>query len=408
MKTILAFLFLVITGRFRQAFDVVRHLNLGTQMAFVGLGLGSYAVHQYPSQLYAMGERGYYAARLATAAKTDGIPVSRAGQQRLAELIKTLQNDQSIELRRRDLGIGQGYNTWAVAQFTVALGDASPVEPAAIQRFYETNIDPDCACWRETPQHPPHTGATGWTVFSMSSMRIKAPPRVLAYLLALQSPDGWWPIHPTRLEPKSASTYSTAWATLALCSQLPLQQPGEWAAELGADVGKIKFAIENALNWLAKNEISQSARWLDYPANSAGIKSSSVAGLVIHVMQRCGYHDGTAKLHQRWLDTLPVEVSNANTTEVSNIDIQLKGGGLDFDRTRHYVLQWGLIATVDAYASGGLMQHAAALQWIERILSPGLVSPEVRNQHWVSAELLYALKYLQAGIAPAGRKLAGP
>jgi hypothetical protein len=71
------------------------------------------------------------------------------------------------------------------------------------------------------------------------------------------------------------------------------------------------------------------------------------------------------------------------------------------------VLQWQLVATVDAFAAGTLAQRAAALQWIEWILTPGLVSPEVRNQNWVSAELLYALKYLQAHVAPSGKGPAG-
>jgi hypothetical protein len=98
------------------------------------------------------------------------------------------------------------------------------------------------------------------------------------------------------------------------------------------------------------------------------------------------------------------EVTNANTTEVSNTYITPATGGLDFDRTRHYVLQWELVATVDAYAAGDLNQRATALQWLERILIPGLASPEVRNQNWVSAELLYGLRYLQANVAQPATK----
>jgi hypothetical protein len=165
--------------------------------------------------------------------------------------------------------------------------------------------------------------------------------------------------------------------------------------------GKIKFAIENSLNWLEKNEIVQAARWMDYPASSPSLKSVSISGLVVHVMRQCGH--GDPSLHRRWLASLPLDVTNANSTELSNTYITPIGGGLDFDRTRHYVLQWQLVATVDAYASGSLGERAAALQWIERILTPSLASPEVRNQSWVSAELLYALRYLQAASVPPAK-----
>ena len=403
MKQISRFVFLVVTGRFRNAFDLLRHLRLGTQFAFVGLGLGSYFVHQYPKELYSFGERGYYAAIVATTAKSDAIPLSRGGRQRLGELIETLQGDLTTEIMRHELGVEHGYNTWQVAQTVVALGGSSPVEAKAVQGFFEKNLDEECGCWRETPEKPPHTGATGWTVYSMSKLGIKAPPRILAFLLTIQSPDGWWPLLPARLEPKSASTYATAWATLALCSQLPLQQ----GAENSADAGKISFAIENSLNWLTKNEIAQSARWLDYPVNRPSFKSVSISGLIVHVMHQCGYVQGTARLHRQWLDSLASEITSADTTEISNTSINLRNGALDFDRTRHYVLQWQLVATVDAFAAGTLAQRATALQWIEWILTPGLVSPEVRNQNWVSAELLYALKYLQAHVASSGKGSVG-
>jgi hypothetical protein len=397
MKDVFKFVVLVITAQFSKAFDLVRHLRLGTQLGFVGAGVGSYMIHQYPAEIYTAGERAYYVAALAIGAKSDKIPLSAGAQRRLAELIKKLQGDLTIELKRRDLGIEHGYNTWQVAQTVVALGDAVRSEAPAVERFFEKNLDRECSCWRETPQAQPHTGATGWTIFSLSRMGIKASPRALTYLLSLQAQDGWWPLYPAKPEPKSAATYATAWATLALCTQLPLQDSAD------PTTPKIKFAVENSLNWLEKNEIPQSARWMDYPASSPSLKSVSISGLVVHVTGQCGHSD--ARLHHDWLNNLPTEVSSASTTELSNTYITPIGGGLDFDRTRHYVLQWAVLATVDSYPDGTLLQRATALQWLERILTPGLASPEVRNQNWVAAELLYALSYLQAHVAsPPSKK----
>jgi hypothetical protein len=297
-------------------------------------------------------------------------------------------------MRRRNLGIGAGYNSWAIAQMAVALGEASPVPASDVRETYEKTLDEGCWCWRETPQAQPHTGATGWVVFSMSQLGMKTPQPTLDFMLKMQSPEGWWPLYPAKLEPSNASTYATAWAALALCSQLQLR-PSD--GDDDASVASAKFAVENALNWLAKNEVVRAARWVDYPANTSSRRSISISGLVIHVMNQCRYTEGLGALHQHWLDALPFEVTNANTTEASNADIFLDKG-LEFDRTRHYVLQWTLIATVDAYLSGNLAQRAAAVQWIERILKPTLLGPEVRSQRWVAAELLFALNYLQAHV----------
>jgi hypothetical protein len=374
MSDVFKFVVFVVTAQFSKAFELVRHLRLGTKLGFVAVGAVSYVVHQYPTELYTLGERAYYVGKLATGAKRDTILLSQSAQRRLAELIRTLQADLTIELKRRDLGVERGYNTWAVAQLVVALGEAVRSEAPAIQSFFEANLDKECSCWRETPQQQPHTGATGWTVFSMSRLGLKAPPQTLSFLLSLQSPEGWWPLHPAKLEPRSASTYATAWAALALCWQLPLQEPAD------PRIAKIKFAIANSLNWLEKNEIGQSTRWMDYPANTPSLKSISISGLVLHVLEQCGHDD--PRMQRAWLDGLSLDITNANTTEMSNTYITPSAGGLDFDKTRHAVLQWALLATVDSYAAGTLIERASALQWLERILTPNLLSPQVRNETW--------------------------
>jgi hypothetical protein len=373
----------------------VRHLRLGTKLAFLGVGLGSYAFHQYPDTILLYAGRAYYVADLAIKPKSDTIPLSASAKKNLSDLIQALQYDLRVEMRRRNLGISAGYNSWAIAQMAVALRNASPVPTAEVRETYEKTLDESCGCWRETPQAQPHTGATGWVVFSMSEFGMQTPARILENMLAMQSPDGWWPLYPAKLDVSNASTYATDWAALALCTQLPLQK------KFGQDdavVARMSFAVENAVNWLAKNEVVQAARWFDYPANPSSMRSISVSGLTIHVLNQCGYTQGLTVLHQRWLDAMPFEVTSASMTEASNADIFLKQG-LEFDRTRHYVLQWALVATVDAYASGNLAQRAAAVQWIERILKPSLLGPEVRSQRWVAAELLFALSHLQAHAA---------
>lgn len=186
MSHVLTFLFHVITGQFRKAYELVRHLRLGTQLSFVGQGLVSYGFHQYPNEIYLLGERGYYIVRLGVSAgmPSNAIPLSTRGRQQLSSLIETLRNDLTIELMRRDLGVSQGYNTWAVAQTVVGLASALRIEPSTILAFFERNIDENCACWHETPEKQPHTGATGWTIYSISALGLAAPPIVLNSLLS--------------------------------------------------------------------------------------------------------------------------------------------------------------------------------------------------------------------------------
>jgi hypothetical protein len=147
-----------------------------------------------------------------------------------------------------------------------------------------------------------------------------------------------------------------------------------------------------------QSEIQETARWYDYPANAAKMNSASISGLVLHVLAKCGATTHLQRQHRTWLGGMPATIASASTAEVSNVMLTLASGGLDFDRTRNYVLQWTLIATVDAYASGSALQKAAARQWLERILTPALVSEEVRKQTWVGAELLLALSHLAAAL----------
>lgn len=401
MKTLTKFIFLVITGRMLPAFNILREHRVGAQLTFLALGLVSYVVHQYPRELYSLGERAYFASELITRSNNDGIPLSRTARQNLAQLITTLRAEQSAEFNRRDLGIEKGYVAWTIAQIAVSYGNVPPVDPASVRQFFEKTMDDDCGCWRETPQRQPHTGATGWTVYAMSTLGIPAPSRAVSFLLSLQGPEGWWGLHPTKPEPGSASTYATAWATLALCTQMPLQQK----SGSSDDTGRIKAAVDKALAWLMQSEIQDTARWYDYPANGAKMNSASISGLVLHVLAKCGATSQLERQHRKWLDGMPAAIASASTAEVSNVMVTLASGGLDFDRTRNYVLQWTMIATVDAYASGSLLQKAAARQWLERILTPALVSDEVRKQTWVGAELLLALSNLAAAL---DQPLSGP
>ena len=156
MQNVFKFLFHVVSGRFRLAFEMLTELQLGTKVAFVGIGFCSYIIQQYPTELYTAGERSYYMTVLAVTGNDRRIKLSKGGRSHLDSLIKNLKNDHTVELMRRNLGVVQGYNTWAVAQTVVALGRPLPVKSATLKTFFEGRIDEKCNCWRETPEKQPH------------------------------------------------------------------------------------------------------------------------------------------------------------------------------------------------------------------------------------------------------------
>ena len=65
------------------------------------------------------------------------------------------------------------------------------------------------------------------------------------------------------------------------------------------------------------------------------------------------------------------------------------------DHFQQITLPWMLIATVDAYSSGGIFQKARARDWIDAALSEhSVLTADANTNNWWRAEFLYALKYV--------------
>ena len=59
-------------------------------------------------------------------------------------------------------------------------------------------------------------------------------------------------------------------------------------------------------------------------------------------------------------------------------------------------LPWMLIATVDAYSNGNILQKGRALDWINVALSKqSVLTADANTESWKRAELLYAIKYVR-------------
>jgi len=59
-------------------------------------------------------------------------------------------------------------------------------------------------------------------------------------------------------------------------------------------------------------------------------------------------------------------------------------------------LVWLIAATIDAYASGNIVERAFALSWLERVIASEPLE-QVKadsDDNWIAAELLIALKGL--------------
>jgi hypothetical protein len=102
-------------------------------------------------------------------------------------------------------------------------------------------------------------------------------------------------------------------------------------------------------------------------------------------------------LDKEWLDNLlpiPPTASDADNP-YHWIRIRDKPNYPELDAFVQIKLPWMLVATVDAYPSGTVLQRVTALQWLESALQqPTVVNADTQPNNWWRAELLYGLKYV--------------
>lgn len=346
---------------------------------------------QYPEKGLNLASLAFNSVRILTA-PSGKIPVSESAKDRLSNLINTLTVNLTADILDKSQGEEFGFTAWPIAQMSVALRDNDAFDKKDIGNFLLKKLDLNCSCWRETAGKAPHVAASAWVLYAFGLLDLPHVAEAEDFLIGNQKFGGWWPLHPSTLQKKNASTYATVWAIFALNEHV------KYGHFTGDNKNKINEIITKGLSWIRKNKIENQARWYDYPNNTKRIESVSVSGLVLNLLHEIYSDKELKEIDQQWLNDLEYSLTSASEAEISDVYIQLETGDLDFDKTRHYKLPWALMATTDAYFNGSLLQKAKALRWIERIIRAELADSSVLAHNWIAAELLISLKHLSKSI----------
>jgi len=292
---------------------------------------------------------------------------------------------------------------WTTAQVLVALKGETSTRPEAAIDYFNREAGPNSAGWRKfrEPQYPPHIAASGWVLWALASFGQAASEDQLQFLLENQNDqdlEGWWPIYAGATTKSYASTYATAMAIVALHEQQKIELVEVKRATL-------QRAITRGIAWLLSTRMKGKARWTDYPQ---GPKPRSereffaISGIVIHALHHCAEPKvDLREIDRLWLTELPTNLPSAADFEASNMTIRTAADDpIQTDETRYYSLQWGIIATADAYANGTRDQRKNAIKFLRNALESPNTTEAVKGtkeDDWVAAELLFALRYLAHG-----------
>lgn len=156
--------------------------------------------------------------------------------------------------------------------------------------------------------------------------------------------------------------------------------------------------IEKGVAWLKANK--KTSFWKDYPLNEveATSYSKSLTALAIHTLNSLEQSDQS--LNRNWLDLLNLAETEfpfdfAERSEVYYREKVLnKNENIFYDATRHLVLPWQIIATVDAYEYGTFSQKIRASRWLSTVVDKFDFEEAEQWQSFTTSEFLIAFRYL--------------
>lgn len=286
---------------------------------------------------------------------------------------------------------------WATSQAMTAIyGKVEKVPLDAFIELVRRKMVDTCCCWSEIKAEKDFR-ASGWIAGTLERTKIAAtfPCEVTHFFLDHQMKNGAWSMilmGPDKLQ--YSSTYASCHALLTL--HYALQNPG-LSPELKE---RIEGAIQRGAQWLWESRFSPTtALWRDYAPykDQITIVSQSISALVVHTLNTLGKN--TMELNQLWMESLDLhEAKNFNIDfkEQSSYFYASPNGESEIfhDATRHLVVPWQIVATVDAYKDGSIDQKIRANLWLSTIIN-GINLTEITNSpSFVRAEILIGLRYL--------------
>ena len=279
-------------------------------------------------------------------------------------------------------------SAWTLAQLTAASNGMIEIKAEVVRAYIRNTEKIAYNCWQETPDGLPNVAVSGWVLFALAQLNFPATEAEVRFFLKEQKRDGWWSVFQATDDEANASTFGTAWALIALQTQLRNKLIPQIMEE------DVSNAIGKGSNWLMRHRESGS-RWKDYPFHEKGEKSDSLSGLVMHALHLTAPNSIT-QLKKDWLNKLELsKVPSSRERSQSFMWVRVRGGAPGQDSFVQIALPWMLIATADAYGAGNLRERTRALLWMERALNQEFViHADTQVDNWWRAEFLLALRYV--------------
>ena len=319
---------------------------------------------------------------------------------RLAKKLDAIVADLSLQMLQetKHFNVDKKMGAWEASQMMMALkGLMGPSEKNTYHLLTLHSIaDSSCCCWVES-RNQNDLRPTGWVVSTVSDLGLTAKYKcnILHFFLDNQLEDGSWSMF--QIDKKLTqygSTYATCHVLRALHNSLP-------NIANRADKIKVTEAIKKGINWLLSNmRDPQKSIWTDYPKNAdyEDFLSLSLSGLVIHTLNLFSGDIVLFKFNTQWLQNLKnaQAFTAVDHKEQSDMFYKLNSSVSDFeDRTRHLVIPWEIIATVDAFKDGSFTQRFHANNWLDIVVDNLNVKDIEKNPRFIRAEILISLRYLQ-------------
>jgi hypothetical protein len=292
---------------------------------------------------------------------------------------------------------------WVPAQVAVALSglnlpNRKPINPSKIVSLLDKTRSSDCGiedsyCWKEGPSDDArraNVGVSAWVIYAKAHLGASAKPEEIRFLLSMQNKDDdSWPMLPCKGGPTSGSTYATAWAIMALGEQ------GRRGLIEEPMLAEVNDSIRAGLFWLESQKRAENGLWWSYPSKGwPGEISISNSGLAVHVIHEFE-HEPLQEVEQKWMANLKGRRAYAYGAETFNSWV-CSGKDVQRDFTRYMILPWELIATVDSYSQGNIAERARAIKLVESIiLEKEKLQEEIKQEYFVAAEILIALRHLR-------------
>jgi hypothetical protein len=320
-------------------------------------------------------------------------PVVRL-EQKLNNITNDLKTQISIDARK--INYDPSIGNWTASQIMTGLKDdlSDSIKGNFFKQTSKSIADASCCCWSESANQN-DIRASGWIVSAIGTLKLtpKYPCNIINFLLDNQLDDGSWSM--LRIN-KSLTQYSSTYATCHVLRALHNSLPNIPDPSLRS---KIHSSIRKGSNWLLNNaEVATRPLWDDYPKNKTfeGQISKSLSGLAIHTLNLLGY--ASPDLNKKWLRTLETSQSMEEIyyKETSDMFYTFSFSGAELrDLTRHLIIPWQIIGTIDAYKDGNAFEKTKANIWIDNVISQLDADKIRRNPTFIKAEIYISLRYLQ-------------